>query len=320
VYRFLLTPRWLATTLGAVAAVAVCVLMGTWQLGRFDTRVAAHRKAEERVSASGPAVPLARLLPPRRQSVRAGDVGRTVTATGRYDARHQLLVPHRTLGGRDGYYVLTPLRVDGAARAVAVVRGWHAGSVPAHAPAPPAGEVTVRGALQQPEGDDVQTGHPTSGLPTGQLGLIRASSLVNVLPYPVHDGWITLASADAGLRAVPPAAAGGGGLDAKAFQNLGYTGEWFVFAGFALFMWFRFVRREAETQRDIALGLLPGPGPGTDGEPATPAGEAAAAPGGTARTPAGEAAAAPGGTARTPAGEAAAAPGGTARTPASQPR
>ncbi|MEU0297595.1 hypothetical protein ABZ136_36935, partial [Streptomyces microflavus] len=26
-----------------------------------------------------------------------------------------------------------------------------------------------------------------------------------------------------------------------AFQNLGYTGEWFVFAGFVLFMWFRLV-------------------------------------------------------------------------------
>jgi cytochrome oxidase assembly protein ShyY1 len=262
VYRFLLTPRWLATTLGAVLAVVVCVLMGTWQLGRFDTRVASHRKAEERVSASGRPVPLGRLLPSGRETVRPGDVGRAVTATGRYDARHQLLVPHRTLDGRDGYYVLTPLRVDGGGRAVAVVRGWHAGAAPAHAPAPPGGEVTVRGALQQPEGDDVRTGHATNGLPVGQLGMIRASSLVNVLPYPVHDGWITLTRADAGLRAVPPAAADGSDLDAKAFQNLGYTGEWFVFAGFALFMWFRFVRREAETRRDIALGLVPEPAPG----------------------------------------------------------
>ncbi len=45
----------------------------------------------------------------------------------------------------------------------------------------------------------------------------------------------------------------------KAFQNLGYTAEWFVFAGFVLFMWFRLFRRDAETARDAALGLLPDP-------------------------------------------------------------
>lgn len=57
------------------------------------------------------------------------------------------------------------------------------------------------------------------------------------------------------MKPVPAAAAQGSGLDLKAFQNLGYTGEWFVFGGFVLFMWFRLVRREAEAARDIQLGL-----------------------------------------------------------------
>lgn len=61
----------------------------------------------------------------------------------------------------------------------------------------------------------------------------------------------------AGLTPVPAAAAAGTGLDLKAFQNLGYTGEWFAFAGFAVFMWFRLFRREAEAERDRALGLDP---------------------------------------------------------------
>lgn len=56
---------------------------------------------------------------------------------------------------------------------------------------------------------------------------------------------------------MPAAAPQGSGLYLKAFQNLGYTGEWFVFAGFVLFMWFRLVRREAEAARDIALGIVP---------------------------------------------------------------
>ena len=42
----------------------------------------------------------------------------------------------------------------------------------------------------------------------------------------------------------------------QAFQNLGYTGEWFVFAGFVVFMWFRLLRREIEFARDAEMGLV----------------------------------------------------------------
>jgi cytochrome oxidase assembly protein ShyY1 len=265
VYRFLLTPRWLCMTLGTVAAVVVCLLMGTWQLGRFDDRVASHRAAQHKESGNVRAVPVTTLLGPSGRAVGSDDVGRIVTAQGTYDAGHQLLVPDRTLDDTTGYYILTPLRTSGG-KAIPVVRGWHAGRPPAVAPAPPGGEVAVRGALQASETEDTPGVDVANGLPAGQLGLIRASSLVNVLPYPVQDGWITLSHADAGLRAVPSAVSSDSGLDAKAFQNLGYTGEWFVFAGFALFMWFRLVRREGETQRDMALGLIPAPDePAADG-------------------------------------------------------
>jgi hypothetical protein len=80
---------------------------------------------------------------------------------------------------------------------------------------------------------------------------------VNLVPYDLYDAWVTLDEADAGMTAVPPAAPPDTGLDLKAFQNLGYTGEWFVFAGFVVFMWFRLLRREVEYQRDAELGLVP---------------------------------------------------------------
>jgi cytochrome oxidase assembly protein ShyY1 len=208
------------------------------------------------------------------------DVGRAVTATGHYDAGRQFLVPDRSLDGERGYYVLTMLRTspdaqtatggkagsaEAAGHALPVVRGWHRGKAPAIAPAPPKGEVTVVGSLQAPESSGSEGVHSAGGLPTGQLGVISASSLVNVVPYRVHDAWVTLAAADSGLRSVPPSARQGGGLDLKAFQNLGYTGEWFVFAGFVVFMWFRLFRRDAELERDIALGLVPGPDAGEPG-------------------------------------------------------
>lgn len=113
--------------------------------------------------------------------------------------------------------------------------------------------------------------------------MISAATLVNLVPYDVYDAWVTLPEAEAGgtggaMKPVPAAAPEGSGLDLKAFQNLGYTGEWFVFAGFVLFMWFRLVRREAEALRDIELGLVPEDPAAAPEGPTAPAPEDPAAP------------------------------------------
>jgi len=221
--------------------------------------------------------PLAAMLPVTTQTS-----GKQTTAKGRYGK--QLLVPGRELDGRSGYYVLTLLRVDGG-KALPVVRGWLPGTAdPAKAPAPPTGEVTVTGALQASESPGSNGVSAVGGLPPGQTAAISAASLVNLVPYTPYDAWITLDKADAGMKAVPPTAPDNTGLDLKAFQNLGYTGEWFVFAGFVVFMWFRLLRREVEFVRDAELGLLPDvPGtPDTPGEKSGEAGTTTATPSATA--------------------------------------
>ncbi|MGW4158781.1 SURF1 family protein [Streptomyces sp. NPDC004788] len=245
-YRFLRTPRWWGINVFVLLAIPFCVFMGTWQLGRFEDRVASHEEAERRPDpATQKAEALDALLPVDKETS-----GRIARADGRYG--EQFLVPDRELDGRTGSYVLTLLKTDDG-KALPVVRGWLPAG--ATAPAPPAGPVTVTGALQASEGPGTKGVRTTGGLPAGQLGLISAASLVNVVPDDVYDAWITLTDSPAGLKPVPAAAAAGTSLDMKAFQNLGYTAEWFVFAGFVVFMWFRLVRREVETQRDAALGL-----------------------------------------------------------------
>ncbi len=275
VYRFLLTPRWWGINVFAVLAIPFCIFMGSWQLSRFEDRVDTHHQQEDRSADAKAAAarPLDNLLPVDKVTS-----GRQASARGRYDTGHQLLVPDRTLerqGDRSrqqGFYVLTMLRTD-SGKALPVVRGWLPGDAntkadAAKVPAPPKGEVTVTGALQASENQGTDGVQADGGLPRGQLGMISAASLVNIVPYEVYDAWITLADAQAPLRAVPPAAAEGSGLDLKAFQNLGYTGEWFVFAGFVVFMWFRLFRREAETAKDAALGILPEGDAGAEQEPA----------------------------------------------------
>jgi cytochrome oxidase assembly protein ShyY1 len=248
VYRFLLTPRWWGINVFVLLAIPFCIFMGSWQLGRFEDRVDSHREAEQRPDEKQQkAAPLEELLPVDKETS-----GRPAMASGRYG--EQFVVPQRELDGRIGSYVLTLLRTD-SGRVLPVVRGWMPEG--SRAPAAPAGEVTVTGALQASESTSTDGVHAAGGLPSGQLGMISAASLVNLVPDDVYDAWVTLSKADSGLTAVPAAAPENSGLDLKAFQNLGYTGEWFVFAGFVLFMWFRLVRREAEAARDKALGLDP---------------------------------------------------------------
>ncbi|MFI9601563.1 SURF1 family protein [Streptomyces sp. NPDC052043] len=251
-YRFLLTPRWWGINVFVLLAIPFCVFMGSWQLGRFEARVQDHRTATEQAASHREEAPrpLDGLLPVDKRTS-----GMQTTATGRYG--EQLLVPDRELDGKTGYYVLTLLRT-GSGKALPVVRGWLPGTPdPARAPAPPAGEVTVTGALQASETPGDNGVSAQGGLPSGQTAAISAASLVNLVPYGVYDAWITLDHADSGMKAVPAKAPENTGLDLKAFQNLGYTGEWFVFAGFVVFMWFRLLRREVEAVRDAELGLSP---------------------------------------------------------------
>jgi cytochrome oxidase assembly protein ShyY1 len=277
VYRFLLTPRWWVINVFVALAIPVCLVAGTWQLGRFEDRVETHREQQEAADAAsdpgGRARPLAGLLP-----VTTETVGERARVTGEFDAGRELLVPDRALDGERGFYVLTPLRPVGGGPAVPVVRGWLPGAAdPARVPEAPRGEVTVTGALQAAESPS-EVG-AQAGLPPGQVGVIGAASLINVLPYEVVDGWITVREATPPLVAVPPSAPSGTGLDADAFQNLGYTAEWFVFAAFAVFMWFRLFRREVEARRDAELGLGP-PGPLIPDRPERPGPEATPAPAG----------------------------------------
>ncbi|MER5806749.1 SURF1 family protein [Streptomyces sp. NPDC002033] len=265
-HRFLLTPRWWGINVFVALAIPFCLFMGTWQLGRFEDRVGSHREATAERPADQPAAPLDSLLP-----VDTKTSGRLASASGEYG--QQLLVPDREVDGKTGFYVLTLLRTD-TGKTVPVVRGWLPGTPdPAKAPAPPAGRTEVTGALQASENSGTKGVHSQGGLPAGQVGVIGAATLVNLVQDPLYDAWLTVQTPADGMIPVPAKAPLNTGLDLKAFQNLGYTGEWFVFVAFVLFMWFRLYRRDVETLRDAEAGLLPAPVAA-----APEAGEAAEAP------------------------------------------
>jgi cytochrome oxidase assembly protein ShyY1 len=264
VYRFLLTPRWLAFHLLVLLIIPAFFFLGRWQFGRYEERSAASDLATGNLAAAP--VPLTGLDAPGAavpDSVRF----RNVTATGHYDAAHELLVRRRTQNGETGFYVLTPL-VTADGTAVIVNRGWvKAGptaDAPPEVPAPIAGDVTVTGRLRQSETEDNTGITDRTGLPPRQVLLINTPALAKTVPYTLFGGFVELTEQRPGAASAPepvpdPDVGGGGGL------NLAYSVQWWLFIGIAIGGWVMLMRREAgdlraERESTADTGTIPASG------------------------------------------------------------
>ena len=239
--------------------LVLCVSFG-W-LGNWQLDVARSKEHPHPAAPSGAPVPLDRVTQPQ-QVFRTGMQGRVVSVSGTYDQTRQVLVSGKRLEGRAGFWVMTPLRTAGGAL-VPVVRGFGTGSVAGAGPAPaatdpryaaPLGEVSVTGVLQAPEPGADSDGTP----PAGTVPAADTADLVNLWGGPIYN---VLLFASAGqpvapgalaLSAVPPAPADeGGGLG---LRNAAYALQWWLFAAFALLLWWRMVRQDAldEVARQIS--------------------------------------------------------------------
>ena len=241
-YRFLLSRRWLGLAAAATVVAACCVLLGLWQLDRWEQRSARNDLVEENLAA--PPVAPGELLD-GCESLPAEAEWRRVRATGRYDGEAELLVRNRPLDGSTGYYVLTPL-VPAEGPALLVNRGWlpagRSASVPDTVPPPPGGEVTVVARLRPAEEGD---GGPDA--PAGQVRRIDVPAIARDLPYDVYAAYAELVrqspTTSEAPTALPPPDPGPG-------PNLAYALQWFVFGGIALGGLVVLARREAREVAD----------------------------------------------------------------------
>ena len=160
----------------------------------------------------------------------------------------------RMLRDRRGYWVVTPLVVRSTGARIAVVRGFVTDPGQAVAPST-ATEVTVSGTLapgESPTGDSAQA---DSTLPDGQMAVLYLSVLVNRWPGTLYNAFVfgTAEQPDVtsvvspAVQRVPPPALVGGGLS---WRNAAYALQWWAFALFAAYMWWRMVRDDYEDSRD----------------------------------------------------------------------
>jgi cytochrome oxidase assembly protein ShyY1 len=249
--RTLLSPRLVGLHLLTIGVLIAFILLGRWQLGVFQD-------SGKPRAAADPGPVAAATLAPLSTHLNAEAVGRRVTAEGVYEAGRQLLVADRQAdvdapGGNvsrgDGYWVLTPLRLDDGTL-MPVVRGWVARSDDPAVAAVPEGRVAVSGRLRPQQGtDSVQ--RRAEGLPAGQVQTVSTGELINLWTgQRVRTGYVVAQPPSGALTQVkvpPPATEG-----TLTWRNLAYAANWWIFAGFAVFMWFHFVRDAVRTDRDRA--------------------------------------------------------------------
>ncbi len=246
-YRFLLTPRWVAWLALVTALAAACAALGMWQLDRRDKVVADIG----RIEANYERPPVA-YAPGSAGFARydALEEWTPVEFTGVYDTENQVIVRNRPLNGQPGYEVLTPLRLEDGT-AVIIDRGWlpignNEAGHPDSIPAPPQGTVTVTAR--------VKPGEPAvnRGAPEGQIASIDLEGYEEMLGYPVQTGAYGLMAAEDPAPAVAPLQFPKPSLNEG--PHLSYSMQWFAF-GALLFVGLGYAaRQQALIEREEAQG------------------------------------------------------------------
>lgn len=244
--RTALKPKWILSLLLALAVATAFVLLSQWQFERSsEAAPPPPSKTEQSVS-------LTQHFNPNQEMF--GTVAdQIVEFQGTYVQDSTLLVKDRLQDGEKGYWVVTAVAVDGATddAVMPVVRGWTATNdwLEKTADPEPAGEVAVLGRLLPPEAPVDE--HPEKS----SMGSLSSAQLTNMWDRVTYSGFVTQTNGtDTGLTPVI--------VDPQPQEapinwlNIFYGVEWVVFAGFAIFMWWRLVaddyRRQQEDAADLA--------------------------------------------------------------------
>lgn len=240
----MLRPRWIALLAFSLLVAGMLAWLGQWQLGRA-------------VDTSPPEPGMTEVVRPLSEVVQPGDylpeplVGQRVEVSGTWVASDFIVVSSRFNDDVQGYWVTGQLRVAGTAEptSVAVATGWTqnldqanaaADELERQAGADPAAVVEVTGRLISDEGPSV----PPAG--ADPLTLMKMS------PAMLLGRWHDIENVDVYRQYIASQTAIGPLDDIASpapdersrvnWLNIFYAAEWAVFAGFALYLWYRLAR------------------------------------------------------------------------------
>ena len=230
--------RWLVLVVAVLMAVLTARL-GVWQLDRARQKLALQSAIDQQAQAT----PLTTAQLPSRLPV-AGEPApwhRPVSADGQWLAEHTVFLDNRQMGGRPGFFVLTPLLLP-SGDAVLVQRGWVPRDMQDRQRLPPVptptGAVKVQARLAPWPSRLADLGPEPGGPIRQNLDLaahaaavgraLRPYSLVQLAPEAGPDGL---------LRQWPQPAV-------DVHKHYGYAVQWFIFCAMitGLYVWFQLIR------------------------------------------------------------------------------
>lgn len=244
---------WSPRLWGAHALMVVCfsaaIGLGLWQLAAWQE----HRERAARDLTNAEPIGLAEAMGPD-DPFPGQLVGQPVELAGEWLPDGTVYVSGRELDGTEGYWVVTPLAVGGAGEpAVPVVRGWV--TDPTEAPAAPAGEGAVVGWLQPTEGTGAVDEDPTDDV----LPQLRTADVIQHVDQDLYGAYVVAHDAEPGLEQASLEQLPDAGMF-TGLRNFLYSLEWWCFAAFAVFIWWRYMR-------DVTTGASQGQ-PADEDDPA----------------------------------------------------
>ncbi|SEB39063.1 Cytochrome oxidase assembly protein ShyY1 [Paramicrobacterium humi] len=247
--RTMLSARWLALLVLALLVAAAFAALGKWQLER------AYRAAPTQQTAPTETVmPIGDVVKPR-SLLRDIAVGQRTSVDGTFEPKDYIVIADRINGDDTGYWVSGHLVTD-AGDHLAVALGWTATREKAveaaeRLNAEPAGAAELTGRVLSTQFPEVDEKRPF------ELTTMAVAALANrwhdMADGQVYEVYLVSAEAPAGLETIdaPPPA-----QDVEVnWLNIFYAVEWVVFAGFAVFLWYRLAKdswERAEEVRELA--------------------------------------------------------------------
>lgn len=235
-YRVNKRTRFWLITLGTLVAVGTTAALGRWQLSRAAQKEAILASVEER--GRQPELAGATLLggTPAEELLH-----RRIVVKGRWLADKTVFLDNRVMNGQTGFYVVTPLQIEGSRLAVLVQRGWaprnFADRTLLAKIDSPHGVVEVAGRLAPPPSRLLDLGQPQSGAIRQNLDLAQFSAEIQIPLAPVFV--LQTGPAGEGLLREWPA------VNMGVEKNYAYAFQWFGLSGLLaiLYVWFQIVRR-----------------------------------------------------------------------------
>ena len=149
-----MTSSWHRRRFWILTCAALLVAGGTFSLGQWQLRRAAQKEAvQAAIDGKNSLSPLDSRSLFAIKNV-ANEVYRQAVLQGVWQAAHTVYLDNRPMSGRSGFWVATPLLLEGTGQVILVQRGWAPRNFSDRALLPPvdtpSGMVTVRGRIAPP--------------------------------------------------------------------------------------------------------------------------------------------------------------------------